>query len=1081
MDAILNNPFRILGLEPTHDETIISERISEILRLLENGEEVSFPIDEFYNKFLVDPYNSLYYNSLSTNIGEPIPTRNIETVKIANEKLQDINKRKYYALFAFEFNETDRGVDIDELIKEIEINEKIEEKRINKYGHTDLDDFLNYYHEESTLDYIIEKEYNTLNINNLTDTGTFLKAFKTGLKISQNSIFSLDFECTWIGGVDNSRFSFFWGKDPSRNNYYSFGISGNGFCNLSNCEDGKRIEDDLDFIGWKKSDAVKQHGQNHLEIRRNIDCIEFFINGFFIHKSNTFRKFYGEDFGFIVFGKQIVEFSNFKINYYYRDIDYASDIVISINNFRRIQKLSLLYFIKEFTRLERSKIISNPIMDNYQILSKHINLDKALILFGKYFQHESLLNSVFFNLDDNYGNEYRNITQYFLEDLIYGLKESLLNRSPYIWLRHRLEAYPLEFIENLFIFSKNYLLQLPNNNNENPIWSIDIELFKNSKIHKNQFLSALNNPFRVLALKYNSTEKKISKQVSDLLIYAGMGKPPRYNTDLFFGEVDRSLENIKDAAKILDNPHRKLYYSMLWFIEDNAADRNFLKEMMNLNNFEDEDEFRRLLIHRAVTNFKSNSNIDYYGNEINYKNSIKTIAEKKYKEATSKLNNFIDTTPNTEEIRFCIYDDITSQLPLNINSNYTNNQLIINSETDNGVLLLKNIYIDQEVAYEIEFDCEWIEGVEDNKLYSIVFCKDQDNNYYRFGLTANGYLYFDVIVGGIAQKIGGWNRDKNINLKAKNHLNIKIGLPSLFFLSVNGNPIEESDSLSSVIVLDDDKRLFGNYIGVSVEGKQKVAFSNLKISYYNHTIKKTTTSKIKPSNITSAINLVTLNLCHCSFIEDQFIYMIYNSIAIFGKIINSECFPEFSSKIIGNYCNIDLSVVEKYFIDDIYNFVKPHFNKVEINEFIESFHLFTDKSQNYIVHKFIGRPILDIENSIKKTKEYLKDAPLQGLILGFNLYNSTNEDLLKVRSILNYTNFQYRLLANNLSDTLLDCGIVYFNNTQNNRDILLSEGNQILELVNHANTIVMDGNARNRVNENLVFFEEWISHHNKNI
>jgi len=1079
MDAILNNPYRILGLEPTNDESIINERVSKILALLNIGEKVSLPIDEFYNTILVDPYNTQYYNCLATNKGEPIPARHIETVKIANEKLQDPIKRKYYALFAFEFDKTYRGLDIDELIKALEIELEIEEKRINKFGHTDLHDFLNYYREEDTSNYIIEKDYNSLNINNLTDFGSFLKPFKTGLKISQDSIFSLDFECNWIEGVDNSSFSFFWGKDPSKSSYYSFGISGNGYFYLSNSEDGQRLENDLDFIGWKKSDIIEQHGKNHIEIRRNIDCIEFYINGIFIHKSNTFREFYGEDFGFIVFGKQVVEFSNFKINYYYRDIDFASNIVISSNNFRNIQKLSLFYFFKAFTykniRLAKSEITTNQIDDDYQILSKHIYLDKALILLGKYFQKEVLLNSAFFDSDSHFMDEYNFISQFFLEDLIYGLKESLQNGRTYFWLSERLAAYPTEFIENLFIFSKNYLLQLPDNNIDNPIYSIDVRLFEKSKIHKTQFLSALNNPFRVLSLKYNSTEKEISKQVSDLLIYAGMGKPPRYNTDLFFGEVDRSIENIKDAAKKLDNPNRKLYYSMFWFIEENAADRNFLKEMMNLNNFEDVDELRRLLIHRAVTNFLSITNIDFDGNEINYNNSIKTICGEKYKDAHSKLNNFIDTTLSTEESQFCLYDDITSLLPLDINSYYTNNQLIIKSEADNEVLLFKNIYIDHKVAYEIEFDCEWIEGEEENKLYSLVFCKDQGNNFYRFGLTANGNLYFDAIIGGIEQKIGGWNLDKNINLKAKNHLHIIIGSPTIFYLRVNGKPIDKSDSLSSVIVIDGDKWLFGNYIGVSVEGKQKVAFSNLKITYTNHTSKKTTTSKIKSSNITSAINLVTLNLCHCSFVEEQFFYLIDNSIAIFSKILSSEYFPEFSSKIIGNHANVDLSVLEKYFIDDIYNFVKPHFNKYEINEFIESFHLFTDASQNYIVHKFIGRPILDIEDSILKTKDFLKNTPLHGLTLGSNLFNSTNEKLITVRRILFYTNYQYRLLANSLADTLLDCGIIYFNTIIKNRDVLLSEGDQILELVNHANTIAIDGNTRKRVNDNIVFFEKWVS------
>jgi len=253
MDAILNNPYRILGLKPTNDESIISERVNEILKLLINGEEVSFPIDTFYNRIFVDPYNTQYYNSLSTNKGEPIPIRNIETVKIAHEKLQDTIKRKYYALFAFDFDKTNRGLDADELIKTIESELLIEETRINRLSHTFSSNSLNHYSEIETTDYIIEKEYNSLKILNLIGNGTFIKPSVNIDRIPQEENFSLEFDCKWIEGIDNSSFSVFWGKDTFKSSYYSFGLSGNGYFYLSNIEDGKRIENDVDFIGWKKS------------------------------------------------------------------------------------------------------------------------------------------------------------------------------------------------------------------------------------------------------------------------------------------------------------------------------------------------------------------------------------------------------------------------------------------------------------------------------------------------------------------------------------------------------------------------------------------------------------------------------------------------------------------------------------------------------------------------------------------------------------------------------------------------------------------------------------------------------------
>ena len=60
----------------------------------------------------------------------------------------------------------------------------------------------------------------------------------------------------------------------------------------------------------------------------------------------------------------------------------------------------------------------------------------------------------------------------------------------------------------------------------------------------------LNNPFRILGLPTTSSDKDIAKRVSDLLIYAEMGKKVSYETDLLFlGELDRSAESIKLASK----------------------------------------------------------------------------------------------------------------------------------------------------------------------------------------------------------------------------------------------------------------------------------------------------------------------------------------------------------------------------------------------------------------------------------------------------------------------------------------------------------------------------------------------------
>lgn len=1092
MDAILNNPYRILGLEPTNDESIINERVSEILRLLTNGKEVSFPIDEFYNNVFVDPYNTQYYNSLSTNKGEPIPTRNIETVKAAHKKLQDPVKRIYYVLFAFEFDKTNRGIDADELIKAIERELLIEEKRTNKLSHTISSDFLNYYSEIEKADYIIEKEYNSLKITNLRENGTFLKP-SIGINISQITNFSLEFNCKWLDGIDNNSFSIFWGKHPSKNSYYSFGLSANGYFYLSNSEDGKRNENDLDFIGWKKTDVVKQHDQNHLEFRRNKDCMEFYINSILVHKTNTFRKFYGEDFGFIVFGKQTIVFSDLKINRYKEDIDYATDLIISNLNFEKVKSLAVLFFFKTYLNIIQPLTYASSKSDIENEVNApsnlRLSLDKVLILFGKLFKKEVLLSIGFLEESADKENCWKNIAQWFFDDLDILLELTIDKdkdiKDNGIHFKERFQDTTLREIVNNYSLAqletndasaqlktndlnwKTKLLQFPRTTDTEE-FQFDIEYFRKSKIGKSHFSSSINNPFRILGLKHDATDKEIAKRVSDLLVYAEMGKKPKYETDLFFGEINRTIENIRDSAKKLENPTQKLYYTLLWYIELNEFDKAFLNYIRILDKGENTEEFKRKFSYQSSK---------FLEEKTNYFDAANRIYEEMFLDSIRDINTYFNSTYESEKICFCLHDDIIPFMPLNIESKRIENQLVLDSNTDTGFWLLKEIIFDYNADYEIEFDCDWLEGEDFNKLYSIVFAKDSGNNYYRFGISANGNLFFDAVVNGKYQNLYGWQQVDNLNLKSKNCLRIAYDSDkNEFSFFVNDKYFAERGRFFGVKALVNPIK--GNFIGVSVFGKQQVAFSNFKMSYTHRISKKDTQTKIRSSNISSLINLVTANLCVCSFIEKEFYYKFPLTITLFGKIVNCDAFQTLATKIIGEHTNIDIKALEKYFIDDIYSFVKPQFNKeegVKLIEFLDAFYSFSNINQNYIVHKFIGRPILEIENSLKKTKDFLKNTPLQGLILGNNLYNATIEDLITVRKILSYTNYQYRLLANNLSDTLLDCGIVYFNTTQNNREILLSEGNQILELVKHANTIAIDGNARKRVDENMTFFQKWVS------
>lgn len=76
----------------------------------------------------------------------------------------------------------------------------------------------------------------------------------------------------------------------------------------------------------------------------------------------------------------------------------------------------------------------------------------------------------------------------------------------------------------------------------------------------------LRNPFRVLGLPVTASSREISKRISDLEMFAELGKAKEYPGDLLaLGEIDRSIEAIKDAARRIELPETKIFHSFFWF------------------------------------------------------------------------------------------------------------------------------------------------------------------------------------------------------------------------------------------------------------------------------------------------------------------------------------------------------------------------------------------------------------------------------------------------------------------------------------------------------------------------------------
>ncbi len=90
------------------------------------------------------------------------------------------------------------------------------------------------------------------------------------------------------------------------------------------------------------------------------------------------------------------------------------------------------------------------------------------------------------------------------------------------------------------------------------------------------------NPFRILGLTGNATEKELQKQIGIIKRYAEVGKTKSFDYDFeFIGDFSRTPDDIQEASNRIEQSHKKLLYSLFWFVKNTQFDEiafNNLKE-----------------------------------------------------------------------------------------------------------------------------------------------------------------------------------------------------------------------------------------------------------------------------------------------------------------------------------------------------------------------------------------------------------------------------------------------------------------------------------------------------------------------
>lgn len=240
-------------------------------------------------------------------------------------------------------------------------------------------------------------------------------------------------------------------------------------------------------------------------------------------------------------------------------------------------------------------------------------------------------------------------------------------------------------------------------------------------------------------------------------------------------------------------------------------------------------------------------------------------------------------------------------------------------------------------------------------------------------------------------------------------------------------------------------------------------------------IKSVGEKQITSSNFSSFSNLSTLllgkSINNGSIDKANFNYALNYK----GQLINSEYFNSFAKLTGGEGFSFNSNTINKHFVDDVLLLVTKYLdqpNGLNHSELFNAFSKFPPQIKKYLQSKFVETPQHKIENSVENYKELRISEPSRANEWGANLYSETKNELLHLKKILGVDDLKFQMLANKVSNEILQCGIVYFNKLT--EDPKNDPGEKSLQLLKMAKSVAVSRQIIDRIEENQKNIQDWI-------
>ncbi|WP_213521604.1 hypothetical protein [Nonlabens sp.] len=186
------------------------------------------------------------------------------------------------------------------------------------------------------------------------------------------------------------------------------------------------------------------------------------------------------------------------------------------------------------------------------------------------------------------------------------------------------------------------------------------------------------------------------------------------------------------------------------------------------------------------------------------------------------------------------------------------------------------------------------------------------------------------------------------------------------------------------------------------------------------------------------------------------------------KLIESEYFERFVHSVADETYTIDNQKQSEKLIDELLTQFK---NQYSSSETMQLFNGCNGTTQKYLSKKFTEEPLHKIESQIESCKKKRKADKVNAYEFGLRLFTNTKDDLSLLKSLIGTSDLKYKAIADQLANEIMQCGIDYFNKSQEN-DSSVDFLKQAQELNETALSIAVGKLTRDRAKDSLATLEE---------